>query len=325
MQLIRTAKLQIILPFVVTDLPVPRTVMFDLPVKRYAGFRILEIRHRKILLGRPVARIAHRKDLRRFGFRIGTGREGQAQIGKAVSVPVHFPFPRVVRNAEAQLAVRSNQALFAESHQTERGERFQPLRFSPAVGCLGPAADDRNAVIKLIMHGQMQSGFLVNGLPFQLAAGVIPAVAEIQILHFISGRGLYDFRTMPVAGAIASGHLYLRGEIQVLFSLPDECVLVYRKGGEMHQPDLIAAHLKDHMDTVFVDCDTLHGKPPSALDRTAHQTGKEVFLKEQENDRDRQDRNDGCRHQAAPVYQVRALKSMIAGVSVRSLSDEIRT
>ena len=63
----------------------------------------------------------------------------------------------------------------------------------------------------------------------------------------ISGRGLYDFRTMPVAGAIASGHLYLGGEIQVLFSLPDECVLVQRKGGEMHQPDLIAAHLKDHM------------------------------------------------------------------------------
>lgn len=93
----------------------------------------------------------------------------------------------------------------------------------------------------------MQSGFLVNGLPFQLAAGVIPAVAKSRYFISYPGEVSTIFAPCQLLGRLRPVTCISEGKYRVLFSLPDECVLVQRKGGEMHQPDLIAAHLKDHM------------------------------------------------------------------------------
>ena len=146
----RAAELDVEAAYLVADLPVPRAVVLDLPEEVGAGFRVFEQAHRQVFLGGPVSDIRRADhlggalDLRGLALR-------EAELGEAVTLPLHFALPAVVRVPDAHLVVGGEQALLFDAGQSEGGDVLEPLRLLADVLHVRPAAHGLNAVVKLHM------------------------------------------------------------------------------------------------------------------------------------------------------------------------------
>ena len=105
-----TAQFQVHMTVLVADLPIPGTIVLNLPEQGTLCLLILQISHGDILLCRPVACISYSDSLGRtmHGVRLSGGK---SQLMQIIRSPVQLFLPCIVGNLKHQLLIKLTHSL----------------------------------------------------------------------------------------------------------------------------------------------------------------------------------------------------------------------
>ena len=205
----RPTQLQIQMTILVTDLPVPRTIMLNLPEQHRVHLFIFQESHRKMLLRRPVARIFHTDRLRRTP-RLMRLRHRHSKLVHRIAAPEQLLLPCIVRNTNLQLFIRIHQTVLLNARQCKRRNILNPKRLHTTILQHRPAAHHRNPIIKLQMTAHRKPRRLICHLNLQLPSTLIAVILPILILQTVTRRSPHILRPMALTRPIQSRHHHLR-------------------------------------------------------------------------------------------------------------------
>lgn len=191
----------------VADLPVPGTVVIDLPENTRMYFCIFQISHGKVFLGRPVSGVGNMEVV---GGALNGGLLDQfhAKFRESIDFPVQFPLPAVVRDPDLQLFISGKAAFFFNSFIMEVGDILQSLCFR-AVICHGmPGADHGKSIIKLPEGVGGDTGFFILRVEGDKPAVFVPFIGMRKIFHPVTGSSDDVFVAMTLIGAVKAGEIY---------------------------------------------------------------------------------------------------------------------
>ena len=175
------------------------------------------------------------------------------QFRQGKGFPLDLPLPGIMRDGKQQFVVPFLQPAFPEAGKGKRGDIFQCLRFGSVIFNFRPAADNRNAVIKLETAVNNKPGFFIGSDKSQLPSEFITLILITVKLQPVSRSRGNKFRTMPLLRTVQPRDLYFH-KAEPAFTFLRDLFRIKRQSGKMQKFQRLVLRLfQVHINTVFME------------------------------------------------------------------------